>query len=260
MGGDGYDAVPQTPTTPLSLQYAKGIPLVATNSAAPGFYGNGPLNGNGVKGPDPTLLSEELQRKDMQLKSRIRYLRLISRLAATSIAFATASQEGLTLHSFLTTHDVTRGGRGPWARDTQLWSSILLFSISVITVFLGIIMILAYCISIKAANSVSSLQSKFAIAIEVGHIAMWIGVAVAYRVAKNGHDLWGWACSPLAQKLQPNFQGVVQFNAVCQRGSRSWHLTMASAAAQLLSLFIWFLVIRRIRHKKWMKKTASGHL
>jgi hypothetical protein len=259
MGLDGYDTVPQTPTTP-SLHYNKGTPLSAPNPVSPGFYENNSLSENGVKGSEPTLLSKELQREDMKLKFRIRYLRLISRLAATSIAFATASQEGLTLRSYFTTHNVIRSGRGPWANDTRLWSSILLFSISVITIIFGLIIILAYFISVKAANSVSSVQSKFAIAVEVGHIAMWIGVAVAYRVAKNGHDLWGWACSPLAQKLQPNFQGVVQFNNVCQRGTRSWHLTIASAAAQLLSLFIWFMVLRRIRHKKWMKRAASGHL
>jgi len=37
-------------------------------------------------------------------------------------------------------------------------------------------------------------------------------------VGKNGHDLWGWACSPLAAQLQPTFEGVVNFDSVCKRG------------------------------------------
>lgn len=55
-------------------------------------------------------------------------------------------------------------------------------------------------------------------AVDVTHLAVWIGVAVAYRVAKNGKDLWGWACSPIAQDIQPNFEGVVNFKNVCDRG------------------------------------------
>lgn len=38
------------------------------------------------------------------------------------------------------------------------------------------------------------------------------------QAGKNGHDLWGWACSPLAHKIQPNFQGLVDFDKVCNRG------------------------------------------
>jgi hypothetical protein len=145
-------------------------------------------------------------------------LRLISRLAATAVAIPAAVQEGRTLFTYSTTHDVQRNGRGPWAKHTQLWPSILLFSISVITAILGIAITIAYLISIRAANKVSAVQDKISIANEVGHVIVWVGVAIAYRLGKNGKDLWGWACSPLADKIQVNFEDVVRFDKVCSRG------------------------------------------
>lgn len=155
-----------------------------------------------------------------RLKHRIRILKLFTRIAATSLAIATGTQEGQTLYSFITTHSTLRDGRGPWALETQLWTSILLFSISLLTAILGAVIIVAYLIPIQIANNFASNATKFFVAIELGHILIWLGVTIAYRVGKNGKDLWGWACSPLAAKIQPNFEGVVQFNQVCERGVR----------------------------------------
>jgi hypothetical protein len=70
---------------------------------------------------------------------------------------------------------------------------------------------------IKKANELSSKVSKLQISVVVAHLGVWVGVAVAYRVAKNGRDLWGWACSPLAEDIQPGFEGVVDFRDICVR-------------------------------------------
>lgn len=107
--------------------------------------------------------------------------------------------------------------RGPWALQTQVWSAVLLFFTGVITAILGLISVIAYLVSTKAANSISNMNTKFGIAAESIHIATWVAVATAYRVAKNGKDLWGWACSPLAEKIQPTFHDVVNFQNVCNR-------------------------------------------
>lgn len=61
------------------------------------------------------------------------------------------------------------------------------------------------------------MNTKFGIAIESIHVIVWIAAAAAYRVAKNGKDLWGWACSPAAEKIQPTFHDVVNFHKVCGR-------------------------------------------
>jgi hypothetical protein len=89
----------------------------------------------------------------------------------------------LTLFNYLHTRNHIVNGRGPWALKTELWTSILLFSASVVTVILGIIMIAAYLISFRAANQVSSVQTYFAVAMELAHIGLWIAVAITYRVS-----------------------------------------------------------------------------
>jgi hypothetical protein len=94
----------------------------------------------------------------------------------------------------------------------------MLLAVSAITAILGLLIVIAYAFSIKKANSISSVQSGAGMVVELAHIVIWIVVAILYRVGKTGKDLWGWACSPLAQNIQPNFNGVVAFNKVCDRG------------------------------------------
>ena len=139
------------------------------------------------------------------MKNKIRYLRLLSRLAGTAIALTTLAQEGQTIHSFLTTQNTVRGGRGPWAKQTELWSSIMMFALSLITALLGFGIIIAYFFSVKAANTVAGIQGGIGMAVDVTHLAIWIAVAIAYRVAKNGKDLWGWV---------GGFEGVAKVSAV----------------------------------------------
>jgi hypothetical protein len=76
----------------------------------------------------------------------------------------------------------------------------------------------AYTRSIRHANAVALVQTWFVSLVEAAHIITWIVVAILYRVGKTGKDLWGWACSPGAQKIQHNFEGVVHFEDVCSRG------------------------------------------
>jgi hypothetical protein len=130
----------------------------------------------------------------------------------------TASQEAVTFSTYLKTRNTQRDGRGPWAKETSLWPTIMLLAISAITAILGLMIIIAYLISVKRANRISSVQSVTGWVIEVAHIVIWIVVAILYRVGKTGKDLWGWACSPLAKNIQPNFNNVVHFNKVCNRG------------------------------------------
>lgn len=79
----------------------------------------------------------------------------------------------------------------------------------------------AYAYSIRRANNIATVQSWFIWIVETVHILTWIVVAVLYRVGKTGKDLWGWACSPVAEKIQPTFEGVVNFNKICSRGVSS---------------------------------------
>jgi hypothetical protein len=92
----------------------------------------------------------------------------------------------------------------------------------------------AYTRSIRHANAVALVQTWFVSLVEAAHIITWIVVAVLYRVGKTGKDLWGWACSPTAQKIQPGFEGVVHFEDICSRGvSEIWSINFPRANANI---------------------------
>ncbi|PVH87620.1 hypothetical protein DL98DRAFT_251731 [Cadophora sp. DSE1049] len=250
MAAPNYNVVPQTPTTPTYMHYGsneKQEHPLSVVPQSPGYVGE-----SGIENQSPIIpiLSEQ----DKKLKNRIRYLRLLSRLAGTAIALTTLSQEGQTIHSFLTTQDTIRGGRGPWAKQTELWSSIMMFALSLITALLGFGIIIAYFFSIKAANTVAGIQGGIGMAVDITHLAIWIAVAVAYRVAKNGKDLWGWACSPVAQNIQPNFEGIVNFKNVCDRGEKTWALSIANAIVNAIAVGILVLVFKRSKTKKEIRR------
>ncbi|EKD16732.1 hypothetical protein MBM_05201 [Drepanopeziza brunnea f. sp. 'multigermtubi' MB_m1] len=218
MASTTYNALPQTPTTPYSMNYNDSIHKpVNIHVGSPTQYFGEEGTQSHPQSPAMSFLSEKdrAHAKAVQkLKSRIRYLRLLSRLAGTAIAIAIVAQEGQTLYAFYTTHTTIRSGRGPWAKETQLWSSLLMFCLSLITALLGVGMVIAYYFSIKAANTIAGVQVGIVIVVDVGHLVVWIVVAVAYRVAKNGRDLWGWACSPIAEGI-PKDMGA----EYCQIGS-----------------------------------------
>ncbi|KAI9646565.1 hypothetical protein NHQ30_004560 [Ciborinia camelliae] len=245
-----YNAVPQTPvspgtpSTPGTPQYSDSYPLTAQNPSSH-YSASPPSNdyysrSSTVYYPPPddsstpgvtSLLHQDLIEQDrlgfQKLKVRIRILRFVSRCLITALTIGITTEEGRTLLNFIQTRNDLRtppgspAPRGPWALQTQLWSALLLFFTGVITAVLGLVSIIAYVISTKAANSVSNMNTKFGIVTESIHIATWVAVATAYRVAKNGKDLWGWAFSPLAEKIQPTFRGVVNFQNVCDRSVSS---------------------------------------
>ncbi|QSZ30698.1 hypothetical protein DSL72_000256 [Monilinia vaccinii-corymbosi] len=283
-----YDTVPQKPLspgpriprTPGTPQYSESYPLTAQSpihhyptsphmneyhsrsykeSHAPSDNSYTP-----IANAQPTnLLHQDLIEQDRKLKRRIRILRFISRVLITALTTSITAEEGRTLLTFLETHNDLRtppgspAPRGPWALQTQLWSSILLFFTGVVTAVLGLVSIIAYAVSTKAANSISSMNTKFGIAAESTHMVIWIAVAVAYRVARNGMDLWGWACSPLADKIQPTFQDVVNFQNVCTRSGVNFQLSIANTVLQVASLGIWILVYKRRRTLRWLKRAQS---
>jgi hypothetical protein len=43
---------------------------------------------------------------------------------------------------------------------------------------------------IKPVNKVHKVGFGFEMAVESGHVLVWVVVAVLYRVGKTGHDLW----------------------------------------------------------------------
>jgi len=150
-------------------------------------------------------------------------MRVVHRVVVTILSICSTSLEGQILYSFISTKNTERGGRGPWAKQTSLWPSILLISTSSTTALIGLLVLLAYLRSIRTANHMAILNATIILTVEVAGFIFWIVVAILYRTGKTGKDLWGWACSPVALQIQPNFAGIVDFDGICQKGVSSSH-------------------------------------
>ncbi|RDL41386.1 uncharacterized protein BP5553_01365 [Venustampulla echinocandica] len=224
--------------------YSPGMPFPGSHTESEPF----------IQGGHHVHYPSKVYEENASLKATIRILRFAARLATTVIAALTAEQEARTIYNFVKTRDIIRDGRGPWSASTSLWPAILLLAVSIITFITGIFIIGAYAFSVKRANAISNAHSWFSYAVEAAHVITWIVVAILYRVGKTGNDLWGWACSPLAEQIQPNFEGVVNFTKVCKRGGRSWSLALASAGTQLLGFVIFIYMFRRWRLQKRIGK------
>ncbi|KAI9771445.1 MAG: hypothetical protein M1840_002065 [Geoglossum simile] len=174
---------------------------------------------------------DALQKYDLKLKRRIRVLRIVSRTSTAIFSIAVMVMMAMTLEKFMTTRDTYINGRTAWAKNTKLWPTIMLFSVALTTLVINLVILIAYLRSVKAANRVSVLSTAFGLLVFGGHVVVWVATAVLYRYGKdtNGvsNDLWGWACSKGADKIQENFKTVVNFQAVCNRsvGSPPIHHT-----------------------------------
>jgi hypothetical protein len=142
----------------------------------------------------------------------------LHRVALTGLAITTTALEAQMLQVFFSTRHTIRGGRGPWAKQTSLWPSILLLTTSATTALVGLMVLFSYAKSIRWANNLAMVNATIIITVEIAGFVTWIVVAILYRTGKTGKDLWGWACSPLALNIQPNFEGVLNFDGLCQRG------------------------------------------
>ncbi|KAI9677856.1 MAG: hypothetical protein M1829_002353 [Trizodia sp. TS-e1964] len=169
---------------------------------------------------------EQMRRQDELLKRRIRMMRAFSRVASAILAAAILGIMARTLQQYYTSRNVSIDGQTPWAKDTKLWPTLMLFIIAVVTFVLNAFILLAYCCSVAAANRTSSWATVVTILLSVGHIVVWVVVAVVYRLSREdgvtgpARDLWGWACSDAADELQEKFQDIVNFDTIFVEGYR----------------------------------------
>lgn len=237
---------------------------------------------------DPVILSTQ-QCIDLAqaLKSRIRRLRVVTRVLAFLISIAVFVPISLTLHKFLTTQnvyrEVTTDGvtktRTAWAKDSKVWPTWMYFLVAGISVLLNFAIIFAYKFGVEKANKAATVASIFTWATLLGNLVVWCVAASLYRTEKDkdgkSNDLWGWTCSPAARAIQKEFAHEVDFDKFCNvqaslqypwlamwdvlmfRQSISWHIGLVQVAAATLTVITYVFVLMRRSGKKNMKKRYS---
>lgn len=130
----------------------------------------------------------------------------------------------MTLIKFFATKDVVRGVNGQsrtaWAHDTITWYTYMYFAIATISLVLNSAIMIAYMRGIRHANRAASVASIWSTAVLIGHITVWAVSSALYRYGKEPkdgkfRDLWGWTCSPAAQKIQEIFKDQINFDQYC---------------------------------------------
>lgn len=131
----------------------------------------------------------------------------------------------ITLHKFLTTKNVFRDvrkddgtvvHRNPWFKDTKEWPTYMYFGVAAVSTVLNFSVLASYLRgSVESANKSAYVSSLFSWTIMLGNLIVWCVAAALYRKEKATDDIWGWACSPAARKIQKSFSDQIDFNQSC---------------------------------------------
>jgi hypothetical protein len=201
----------------------------------------------------PTRMLTRLQR----LKLHIRFFKLLVRVLTLALSIFAVYSQAHTLHTFLTTKTIIREGRDPWAKGTQIWPTILLLTTSSLTVIVSMITVIGYFRGVKTANKhASKIGTPMTVVEMAAHLAVWLSTMIAYRVGKTGKDLWGWSCSPKAQKIQDVFPEV-SFDFFCKLQGGSWVASIAQVVLIIITGLVWGLTWRRLRQQKKLQTRQS---
>ncbi|KAF2258575.1 hypothetical protein CC78DRAFT_106619 [Lojkania enalia] len=203
-----------------------------------------------------------VQKEDQVLKSRIRRLRLVSRVLGFLISVAVLVPITLTLHKFLTTkdvyHDVTdedgrKVSRTPWANESKVWPTWMYFGVAAIAVVLNIVIIFSYKFGVKHANRAAAVATVFSWGVMIGNLVVWSVAAAIYRKEKKTTDLWGWTCSPQARAIQKEFEKEIDFNRFCNVQGASWYAGIANVVLAVLTIVTYILALKRRKAKKTIR-------
>lgn len=165
------------------------------------------------------------EREDLQLKQRIRHLKLLSRLLGTLLSLATFIPLLLTLLIFTSTrsfHKTVNGrSRTAWAAGTILWPHIMYFSLACVSLVLNGAILVSYVKGIRTANRAANVAGWYSGAVLVGHVIVWGVGSALYRVGREPvggreRDLWGWTCSAGAAEIQGVFREQIDFGRYCR--------------------------------------------
>ncbi len=165
--------------------------------------------------PSNTPNSRLRQRRYQNWKRALRILQILTKVL--TIIFSTI-MFGLMVFMVIkynTTKGIIRDARNAWPKNAKLWPTFMLLAGSGLTLLLSLFTLLSYCIKFSAARRSWKLTvMKYTI-----HILSWVIISTLYRYEKSLHgvnnDLWGWSCADEANAIQTEFQGVVNFKALC---------------------------------------------
>ncbi|KAK5693838.1 hypothetical protein LTR17_024989 [Elasticomyces elasticus] len=254
-----YTSASSNPDIHLKPMYATTTTPSLHSSASNDYYNpvsQYPLGDGEVQG---------LEARDSRLKKEIRILRLVSRIIATVLAGVTLAPLVMTLIKFLETRNtlytVDGQQRTAWAANTQTWYMYLYLGVAAMSFAVNLLVLLSYCCGVKAANATANATGWWEHLLTGVHLLGWVASVIVYRVGKipkDGHfqDLWGWTCSPAAEKIQSVVTDV-NFSKYCTLQTSSFYTGAVNVVTTLISVSIYLLMVYRITSRARLNKKTS---
>jgi len=201
-----------------------------------------------------------LERKDQAIKKRIRTLRFLSRITSLILsAFIIGSLTYALIKYYLTRNHIISGNVHPWVTPTTLWPTFLLLGISVITFFMNFITMCSYLCSVERANKTSSVASYVGYFTLALHVVVWaVGMGLFKMASAAEHDLWGYSCGSLSDKIQPEVQSYLDFGKLCTVQTGAWYsMVLQVINYGLIAIILAFGLRRRSMKKELMKMKSN---
>ncbi|KAK5089309.1 hypothetical protein LTR70_007106 [Exophiala xenobiotica] len=175
-----------------------------------------------------------------KLRRWVKVIVTISHVCSCSFSLVMEVAMCYMVYKFRGTKDDPAYGRSsPWAKHTKLWPTIMLLAASGATVLLSFATLVAFYRLSKKKNTM------FSILYNLIHIGAWVVVAVLYRVGKTGEDLWGWSCSSKAEKIQSLYKDKLDFSALCETQTASWHVSMVEVGVKIVFSGLSYLLAQK---------------
>ncbi|KAF8846796.1 hypothetical protein BDZ45DRAFT_608416, partial [Acephala macrosclerotiorum] len=191
----------------------------------------------------------------------IRVLRFLTRFISLILNALVITALTYALYTYFTTRSRPISASNPasaWVNPANLWPTFLLLGIAVVTFFMNLITLIAYCCSVRAANTVNTCTTVVSYIFLGVHVVLW-GVAVgAFKMASNGKDLWGYSCSSQADRIAGEVKSYVDFGKLCQRQTGAWYISIIEVIIYLLTFIITILMLCRSASKKKLKNVRNS--
>lgn len=195
-----------------------------------------------------------LQREITTGKKRIRAVRLLSHASSVVFSSIMFTIIAFVTSVFLSTRTDKVNGRNVWPAKSTTWPTFMLLAASLVTLMIEISVLCFYWLSFRRAER----SWKLVLVQQVVHFSVWLVVTFLYRYEKRLKDVWGWSCSDIAETLQKDLNGSVNFEKLCGLQRVSWIFSIIETVAKVLFSIVYFILYRRTKAVESKLRLADG--
>ena len=153
-----------------------------------------------------------------------------------------------------------RNNLPPWAEGTQSWPQIVLLVIACISLFMSIVVLIAYSRGgHRRAEKVAAYYTVFAVGFFIFSIVMWaVGAAVLNqsKATGNNKDMWGWAC--VKNERKSLFENEVDYELICRLQNWSLVCAIIEIVVEIIIIIVYGIVFYRFYSKRQLRKSMAA--